>query len=190
MLEKLPDVVGRTLRVVRPGLSRIVSARDGIRYAPTTIRLTSPAFEHEGAIPARYTADFGGEYFSPPLHWSNIPEAAQTLVLIVEDADSPTPKPLVHAIAAGLSATESGIREGDLVMNESNLALGRNSFLKLGWMPPDPPPGHGVHRYVFQLLALDCVPDLAHDGRGRSAIAHAAENHTLARGILIGTYRR
>jgi phosphatidylethanolamine-binding protein (PEBP) family uncharacterized protein len=46
-----------------------------------------------------------------------------------------------------------------------------------------------VHRYVFQLLALDYVPDL-HNGLGRSAIAHAARNHVVARGVLIGTYRR
>ncbi|HEY4175227.1 MAG TPA: YbhB/YbcL family Raf kinase inhibitor-like protein [Kofleriaceae bacterium] len=189
MLEKLPFVLGRVLRRVRPGLSRIVSARDGIRTAPTTIELASSAFRAGEAMPARYTADFGGEYFSPPLAWSNVPEGALTLALIVEDADSPTPYPLVHAIAAGLPATAGGIEEGDLVWHESHLALGRNSFLKLGWMPPDPPPGHGVHRYVFQLFALDYVPELS-SPLGRSAIAHAVRNHTLARGVLIGTYRR
>lgn len=189
MLEKLPFAIGRTLRRVRPGLNRIVSARDHISTAPATIELTSSAFAHGGAIPARFTADYGGEYFSPPLTWSHVPDQAQTLVLIVEDIDSPTPFPLVHAIATGLPAVAGGIDAGALVANETDLELGRNSYLKLGWLPPDPPPGHGVHRYVFQLLALDYVPDIE-ARRGRTAVVHAAENHTVARGMLIGTYRR
>jgi len=189
MLGKLPWLVGRTLRKVRPGLDRIVSAREGITSAPLSITLESPAFANNDSIPRRFTAD--GEGSSPPLRWSNVPEAAQMLLLIVEDADSPTPSPLVHAIVTGLVATPGEIQEGALVAHSPipPLALGKNSYFKPGWLAPDPPPGHGDHRYAFQMFALDHVPELAATP-GRSALVDATAGHTVARGMLIGTYRR
>ena len=30
--------------------------------------------------------------------------------------------------------------------------------LSATYLPPDPPPGHGPHRYAFQVFALDTVP--------------------------------
>src|SRR5215468_10402113 len=50
---------------------------------------------------AKYTADGAG--VSPPLQWKGVPDAAGSVVLLVEDADSPTRHPLVHAIAYDLS---------------------------------------------------------------------------------------
>ena len=189
MLEKLPSLIGRGLRAVRPGMDRIVSSRAGVRDAPMSIILESPTFATKDSIPRRFTADGDGLRSSPPLRWSNVPDEAQTLVLIVEDADSPTPQPLVHAIVTGLAATRNQIAENELVAAASNLALGKNSYLKVGWMPPDPPPGHGPHRYVFQLFALDHVPEIG-DRPGRSAVVNAVAGHTLARGLLVGTYTR
>src|SRR6476469_8814391 len=100
MLEKLPSLVGRGLRKVRPGLDRIVSAHAGIARAPLSIELSSSAFANQDSIPRRFTADAGDgvQHSSPPLRWHGVPSDAQTLILIVEDADSPTPRPLVHAI--------------------------------------------------------------------------------------------
>ena len=189
MLEKLPSLLGRGLRKVRPGLDRIVSAHAGIARAPLTIELTSPAFADQDSIPRRFTADArDARHSSPPLHWRGVPAEAQTLILIVEDADSPTPRPLVHGIVTGLPATASELAEDDLATG-SGLALGKNSYFTQGWLPPDPPPGHGVHRYVFQLLALDHVPEIGAKP-GRSAVLEAAAGHTIARGMLIGTYMR
>jgi phosphatidylethanolamine-binding protein (PEBP) family uncharacterized protein len=66
---------------------------------------------------------------------------------------------------------------------------GRNSYLQAGWLPPDPPPGHGVHRYAFQLFALAAGP--AFDGTpGRDAVVEALQGRALASGLLIGTYER
>jgi len=49
--------------------------------------LTSPAFDHNGSIPAVYTCD--GDDISPELNWSGIPANAKSLVLIVDDPDAP-----------------------------------------------------------------------------------------------------
>ncbi|MCK5432995.1 MAG: YbhB/YbcL family Raf kinase inhibitor-like protein, partial [Gammaproteobacteria bacterium] len=54
-----------------------------------SLTITSPAFSHDGSIPAVYTCD--GEDISPQLNWSDIPGNAKSLVLIVDDPDAPDP---------------------------------------------------------------------------------------------------
>jgi len=114
----------------------------------------------------------------------------------VEDADSPTPHPLVHAIAVGLPGGDGSLPAGALDGGDDALAgapeearLGRNSYLQRGWLPPDPPPGHGPHRYAFQVFALGGDEPLP-DSPGRDAVLDLLESRAIASGLLIGTYER
>jgi hypothetical protein len=114
------------------------------------------------------------------------------VVLIVEDADSPTPIPLLHLIAWGLPAGPAAIPEGALPSKGRPgrvETVGKNSFGKREYLPPDPPPGHGHHRYVFQVFAVDRRLDLRHD-TDKHAILRALHGHVLARGRLVGLYGR
>jgi Raf kinase inhibitor-like YbhB/YbcL family protein len=185
MLEKLPSTIGRRLRRVRSGLERILAYRKA-RGTPT-IELESPAFHSHHDMPALYTAD--GEGISPPLEWGGVPDGTRSLVLVVEDADSPTPSPLVHAIVAHLPPVLRTLEEGAITPGDHSPLLGKNSYFKAGWLPPDPPPGHGAHRYAFQLFALDDDPELGHYP-GRTALMRAMEGHILGYGLLVGTYQR
>jgi Raf kinase inhibitor-like YbhB/YbcL family protein len=190
MLEKLPDVVGHVLRDVRAGLDKTVFNRCGLRAGHGTLKLGSLAFTDHAPIPERYTAD--GEGLSPPLHWSDIPADAASLVLLVEDADAPTREPLVHAIVVELPAADGALGEGEMDSPPEDAGEaheGRNSYLQKGWLPPDPPPGHGSHRYVFQLFALG--PGEPFTGApGRSDVMKAVQERGIASGLLIGTYER
>jgi Raf kinase inhibitor-like YbhB/YbcL family protein len=190
MLEKLPDFVGHALRDQRAGLDQIVFNRLPLRAGQGAIAVTSLAFVDHGPLPTPCTAD--GDGVSPPLQWSGVPEAATSVVLIVEDADSPTPHPLVHAIAVGLAPQEGSLREGALADDADTPAearLGRNSYLQHGWLPPDPPPGHGRHRYAFQVFALGGDEPLP-EAPGRDALVEALEARAIASGLLVGTYER
>ncbi|WP_428377683.1 YbhB/YbcL family Raf kinase inhibitor-like protein [Lichenicoccus sp.] len=190
MLEKLPAGVGRALKSVRPGTQALVTQDASFADVPDVIAVTSTAFPPDGPIPSRYTED--GEKLSPPLEWIGVPPEAQALVLLVEDADSPTFRPLVHAILGDLPPYDGGLAEGDLPASGSGserFGMGRNSFLSHGWLPPDPPRGHGPHRYAFQMFALDEVPSF-NKAPGRSALVAALRGHVIARGLLIGTYSR
>ena len=190
MLEKLPDLVGQVLRGQRAGLDKTAFHAIDLRAGMAAIRVGSLAFADHAPIPERYTADGDGD--SPPLHWSGVPEAAASVAVIVEDADSPTPQPLVHAIVVGLSAGDGGLAEAALPSRDhdgSGLRVGRNSYLQAAWLPPDPPPGHGVHRYVFQVFALEAGAELEGEP-GRDALLEAIRDHGLASGCLIGTYER
>ena len=190
MLEKLPDVVGHVLRGQRAGLDKTAFHAVDLRAGAAAIRVTSLAFADHAPIPERYTADGDGD--SPPLQWTGVPEAAASVVLIVEDADAPTPQPLVHAIVVGLPAGDGALQETALPSRDhegAGLHVGRNSYLQAGWLPPDPPPGHGVHRYVFQVFALEA--GAAFEGQpGRDTVLEAVREHGLASGCLIGTYER
>ena len=121
-----------------------------------------------------------------------VPPEAEGLVLLIEDQDSPTPRPLVHAILAGLAPRDGELAEGALPSPDhegEDHGLGRNSFLRRAWLPPDPPPGHGPHRYCFQVFALDHAPQLS--GKPiRTQVAQAMKGHVIARGLLVGTYER
>ena len=164
-----------------------------ISAAPETLRITSDVFAHEGVIPVRHTQD--GARVSPPLRFASLPQEARSLALVVEDADSPTPAPLVHVLVWDIPAEENiGFQEaaldtGAMPTTRVGASIGKNSFFTSGWLPPDPPAGHGAHRYCFQVFALDRPLGLD-DGAGRSAFIEALKGHVLAKGLLIGTYER
>jgi Raf kinase inhibitor-like YbhB/YbcL family protein len=189
VLEKLPSVAGRGLRSQRADMEDITALNVGLTAADFCIELESEAFHSEQPLPRRFTAD--GEGLSPPLHWSGIPAQATSLVLIVEDADSPTPQPLVHAIAVDLPAAVNGLREGALgsVNAQGSIKEGLNSYLQADWLPPDPPPGHGPHHYVFQLFALASGPAFP-ERPGRGLVADVLTERAIAAGWVIATYER
>ena len=53
------------------------------------MQITSSAFRDGDEIPVKYTCE--GKDLSPPLAFSDVPEDAKSLVLIVDDPDAPDP---------------------------------------------------------------------------------------------------
>jgi Raf kinase inhibitor-like YbhB/YbcL family protein len=189
MLEKTPGPLGHLLERVRPGMDKLVWAHEATQ-APESITVESEAFAGETPIPARYTED--GEGVSPPLAWSGLPPAAAEVVLIVEDADSPTPIPILHTLAWSLPAGPARLAEGNLPSKAGPgrfHTLGKNSFGKARYLPPDPPTGHGHHRYVFQVFAVDHPLGLKADA-DKHDVLDALKGHVLSRGRLVGLYER
>lgn len=190
MLQNVPAKVGRALSGMRNGPENLVSADASFAEVPDIIQLTSPAFAQGGPIPVAYTED--GAKLSPPLVWIGVPPEAESLVLLIEDQDSPTPRPLVHAILADMKPSDGELAEGALPSpghEGSGPEMGRNSFMRRAYLPPDPPTGHGLHRYAFQMFALDMVPEFS-SVPGRGALVEALRGHVIARGLLVGTYER
>jgi len=191
MLEVLPAGLGRVLRGARPGLEQLTFNDAALAEIADTIAVTSPAFPEGGALPVRFTAD--GEGLSPPLAWSGIPDNAVMVALLIEDADSPTPYPLVHAIVWELPGADGSLDEAAMPVAAevgSSPAMGVNSFLRLGYLPPDPPPGHGPHQYAFQVFALKARPTLETVAPGRTELVDALRVYGVAKGMLVGTYER
>jgi Raf kinase inhibitor-like YbhB/YbcL family protein len=191
VLEKLPVEFGNALRNQRAGIQsaayyRLLEARKVPR-----IGISSTAFGSTERIPTRCTAD--GEGISPHIEWFGIPDNTASIVLLVEDGDSPTPHPFVHAIVVNLDPACRSLPEGIMNVGDDDMPneidLGINSLLKRGWLPPDPPPGHGEHHYAFQIFALDKGAKLP-SSVGRHEVVETIFDRALAAGCLIGTYER
>jgi Raf kinase inhibitor-like YbhB/YbcL family protein len=189
MLEKLPEGLGQALVNQRAGMEQVVYNRLHAQRETPRITVESPTFVFNGCLPKRYTAD--GEGISPPLSWDDCPAGTASIAIIVEDADSPTPHPLVHVIAVDLPADARSLPEGAMTDTQQGgeLEMGSNSFFKHAWLPPDPPPGHGEHRYVFQVFALQAGAAFSKTV-GRSEFIKAILDRAIAVGCLIGLYER
>ncbi|WP_333573333.1 YbhB/YbcL family Raf kinase inhibitor-like protein [Sphingomonas sp.] len=189
MLEHIPHWLGSALKGLRAGANKLAIVQPELGSFEV-LHLASPAFANGGRLPERFTAD--GEGVSPPLFWTGVPEGTECLALIVEDPDAPAPQPLVHAVIWGLPM-DGDLKEGAIRADGAGDAagkdVGRNSFLGEGWLPPDPPTGHGPHNYAFQLFALGGGCEIG-ENPGRSALVKAMAGHVLAAGLLTGVYSR
>jgi Raf kinase inhibitor-like YbhB/YbcL family protein len=150
------------------------------------LNVTSSAFEHNGMIPAKYTAD--GADVSPPLDWEGVPEGTESLVVICDDPDAPMGT-WVHWLAWNIPPTAAGLNENvppDAVL-KNGICQGTTDFGRIGYGGPAPP--SGTHRYFFKVYALDTTLDLPADSV-KQELEDAMEGHILAQGELIGKYSR
>jgi Raf kinase inhibitor-like YbhB/YbcL family protein len=191
MLTSVMRSVGEALRPVRPGVAMLSSSKFSgfLSYALT---VGSPAFADGQPMPVRFTQD--GESLSPPLRWEGLPAQTQSTVLLVEDADIPLLRPLVHLIVHSIPPDKTEFAEGEIPLRMTGTAsggwaCGRNALGRPGWTAPSPPPGHGPHRYAFQVFALDARPHFAYPP-GRAMLLRTIRPHLIAQGRLIGTYER
>lgn len=151
--------------------------------------LATTSFAAGGAIASRCAdSSSGGRGISPELHWTGLPAAAQTLVLIVDDADADG---LVHWTVHGIGPKTIRLVEG---AGTRNLKTGEMPKVSPGmvvdpWFGPCPPPGTN-HTYRFTLYALDrTFPDLEKMvGQGRAAFEKAGKERIIGTAHLIGTF--
>ncbi|MFO7965856.1 MAG: YbhB/YbcL family Raf kinase inhibitor-like protein [Desulfobacterales bacterium] len=149
------------------------------------MKLTSSAFEHDGKIPSKYTCD--GENISPPLSVEDVPAAAKSLALIMEDPD--VPKNLKedgmwdHWVVFNIPAATRAIPEGE----EPKGAAGLGTNGQPGYFGPCPPDRE--HRYFFKLFALDDDLDLPEKST-KAQLENAMSGHIIEKTELMGRYER
>lgn len=149
------------------------------------MKITSPAFKEGGIIPSLYTCE--GKNINPQLEIGNIPPAAKSLVLIMDDPDVPASirpekmydhwvifniPPSTHKI--GEHTTPPGIQ-------------GRSTNGKNQYVGPCPP--FGEHRYFFKLYALDTLLELP-PGATKKEVEKAMHGHIIAESQLMGKYEK
>ncbi len=157
-----------------------------------SLYVKSPTIVDGHLIPVDHTED--GDDLSPALTWTNLPKGAATLALIVDDPDAPVEEPWVHwvvlNIPATLDALPAGFHEKSSPADAPpGLVHGKNTWGTVGYRGPAPPVGHGTHHYHFKLYALDSKLDFP-EGVSKHDLLEALSGHVLARGELVGTYRR
>ena len=190
MNPKLEHRLGTWLRGIRASEKHLAFNDPRFAAAPVTISLTSSAFLDGGPMPKRYAGAGVGDNISPPLGWTDLPPATRELALIMQDPDVPLPRPVTHMVVIGIPTGWTGLAEGALAATAGPpLAFGRGLLARAGYAGPRPITGHGPHRYVFQIFALDRRLALPPQPKLDAVLAGIAES-LLARGVLVGTYER
>jgi len=144
------------------------------------LRVTSPAFKHEGMIPSRYTCD--GRDMTPPLRFEDLPKGAASLALVLDDPDAPMGT-FDHWVVWNIPPGTTSVEEG----REPQGVQGRTSFGRMGYGGPCPP--RGVHRYFFKLYALDAMLNLPAGSRKRD-LEQAMKGHVIEQAVLMCKYSR
>ncbi len=145
------------------------------------IKITSSVFSNGERIPQKYTCS--GEDVNPPLSISNIPENAQSLVLIVDDPDAPMGT-WNHWLVWNISPDRGEVVENSV---PEGATLGKNDFGVVQYRGPCPP--SGTHRYFFRVFALSKMLDLK-EGASRQELEKAMKDYILDKGELMGIFSR
>jgi len=155
---------------------------------PFSIKTT--AFTNGQGIPKHFTGE--GEDVSPPLEWNGIPKDTKELALICDDPDAPG-KTWVHWVMYKIPSQTTKLPEGILLQERldtpATALQGKNSWDKIGYGGPMPPPGHETHHYHFKLYALDTTLNLS-QGVTKEELLSGMEGHILETTEVMGTYER
>ncbi|MGP3690608.1 YbhB/YbcL family Raf kinase inhibitor-like protein [Streptomyces sp. IBSNAI002] len=151
------------------------------------MRIESTAFRDGGTIPVEHTVD--GSDSQVPLEFSDVPDAAVSLALVVHDPDVPRDRRadgnFDHWVVWNIPAAHRRLTEHDGPVG----VVGRTTRGTNTWIGPAPPPGDREHRYFFTLYALDTLLDLS-DSCGRPELENAIAGHVLEQAVLMGRFQR
>jgi Raf kinase inhibitor-like YbhB/YbcL family protein len=157
---------------------------------PKSLTVTSPAFANGQPIPRANTCDGPGT--PPTIAWGSVPSDTKSVAVVVDDPDAPNGT-FLHWLVIGLPATAGRVPSHAPGVTELDNASGNR-----GWTPPCPPAG-STHHYRFAVYALndyvcadngdtsngpDCSPPAS------SQALPQIQGAAIAKGVLVGTYRR
>ncbi len=148
--------------------------------------LSSSGFKDGSSIPVQFTCD--GKDTPPPLEWNGKVANAKSQVLIVDDPDAPGGV-FTHWVVYDLPVA-SDADSGHIAPGVGHSHEGRNDFRRGGYGGPCPPRGHGPHRYVFTLSALDIDTLGLPEGASRQQVEAKMRGHVVATAKLMGKYER
>lgn len=170
------------------------------------LQISSSAFDDGGVIPEQYSCM--GDNLSPPLEWSGVPAAAESLLLFVYDPDAgfdlgasvepgfvhwvvynipPDTEGYPQDVPGGGTLTDGALQgSNDFAQFESEGATfpGGAPVKLVGYDGPCPP---SEHRYIFALYALDAALDVAAEAP-MTEIVGAMEGHIIDQAEWMGLY--
>ncbi|MFW0112035.1 YbhB/YbcL family Raf kinase inhibitor-like protein [Rothia sp. CCM 9417] len=156
-----------------------------------TFTLTSADVEDGAPLPPAQVSGImgcGGQDVSPQLSWSGFPPETKSFVVTCYDPDAPTPSGFWHWAVSNLPADVTELASGAA----ENLPAGALTHLNdggtRGYIGAAPPAGHGPHRYIFCVTAVD-VERLDLDQKASPAVVNFnLFFHGIARAFLTATH--
>lgn len=152
-----------------------------------TFTVISTGFADGGALPDAQVQAKGNR--SPQLSWSGAPAGTKSFAITCFDPDAPTGSGFWHWTVANLPADLTELAEGASSAGLPRGAVeGRTDFGEPGFGGAAPPPGHGPHRYIFTVFAVDTERlDVTPEDSG-AVFGFNLHFHTLARASITGVY--
>lgn len=146
------------------------------------LAVSSPAFDDGGEIPRKYGKR--EENVNPPLELAGVPDAAETLAIVVDDPDAVevVGEIFVHWLVWNVPSDTTSIPED---WSADAAVEGENDFGDVGYGGPAPP--DDPHTYRFKAFAVDTTLDLD-AGATVDDLGAALSGSILARAQLEGTY--
>lgn len=158
---------------------------------PDTVRVTSPDFANNGALPKAASCDGAGT--APTITWGAVPALTKSVAVVVDDPDAPNGKDYLQWLVVGLPP-----KSGSVPSRESGVSQLDNTGGTVGWAPLCPPVG-STHHYHFTVYALNdyvCADNGdASNGPGCSPPSSVQalrqiSGTAIAKGTRVGTYSR
>lgn len=168
----------------------------GLLPVVPSFTVVSDDLVHGGVLPDRHARD--GADVSPHLAWSGAPAGTASYTVTCFDPDAPTPSGFWHWTVLDLPATTTSLPTGaggtGGTVPHGALPAGavtlRSDYGDAAYGGAAPPEGDRAHRYFFVVHAVD-APTLGLDATATPAVAaFTLAFHTVARAVLVATYRR
>ncbi|QDZ42619.1 YbhB/YbcL family Raf kinase inhibitor-like protein [Corynebacterium sp. sy039] len=160
-------------------------------YAPLkklpSFELHSDDFSHGDKLNDIHAAP---QHISPHLAWSQLPEGTQSLAITCFDPDAPTAAGYWHWAVFNIPVSVQEVSQGgsvDLAQLPGVTEL-ENDAGTIGYYGPQPPAGHGPHRYLFAVHAVDVSElDITPESTP-TVLGFNLYFHSIARSIIWGWY--
>jgi Raf kinase inhibitor-like YbhB/YbcL family protein len=149
------------------------------------ISISAEEFKEGETIPDEFTCE--GKDISPSLSWKGIPAGTKSIALIMDDPDAPGGT-FVHWVLYNMPAETQKLPKAMPLNLTDGSMHGMTNFGRPGYGGPCPPPGK-PHRYYFKIYALDTKLNLP-PGASKNQVESAMKGHIIAKGELMGKYKR
>ncbi|MCU1531016.1 MAG: phospholipid-binding protein family [Arthrobacter sp.] len=162
-----------------------------------SFHVSSGSFEDGQTLPPAQRSGkmrAGGQDESPQLSWSGAPAGTRSYAVTMFDPDAPGRGGFWHwavlDLPAGITSLPAGAgAEGSRLLPPGAQQLKNDGGFR-GYLGAAPPPGHGPHRYVITVHALDVEQSGLDSGTSPASLESKLSRHTLGRGSLTGIYER
>lgn len=151
--------------------------------------LTSTSFAEGETMPLAQVNVGGhpdGLDLSPQLSWAGFPAETRSIAITMLDPDAPTASGFWHWAVADVPVSVTSLAEG-AALPAGALSL-KNDGGFPGYMGSAPPAGHGPHRYMIVVHAVDVDTLALPAGATPAVLGFNLHFHTLARARLTGVF--
>lgn len=159
--------------------------------------LRSTNFGDQQALPldhVHHAMGAGGKNISPELQWEGAPAGTRSFALTCYDPDAPTGSGWWHWVVYDIPANATRLPAGAGAPDGRQLPpgskQGRTDFGTREYGGAAPPPGHGVHRYVFTLYALKVDKLEVPEDASAAMVGFMIHFAKLGEARLTATYQR